>query len=514
MPRERVPMRQIREILRLRYEQTLSFSQIAQACGISKTATQKCIRRASEAGLSWPLPEGMNDAGLESLLFPPAIAISAIRKLPDFSQTHQELRKKGVTLLLLWSEYRQGAPEGYTYSRFCQLYRIWEKTLDVVMRQDHKAGEKLFVDYAGMKAEVIDRETGEIREAEVFVAVSGASNYTYTEATWTQGLDDWIGSHVRAFEFFGGVHELLVPDNLKAGVTTAHRYEPSVNPTYQELSRHYGCAVVPARARKPRDKAKVEVGVQGVERRILAVLRHRQFFSLEELNRAIWELLEAYNNRAFQKMPGSRKSQFETLEKPLLKALPSERYEFAEWRKARVNIDYHVEVEKHYYSVPYQLVREEVEVRKTSKVVEIFHKGRRVASHARSNAKYQHSTQEEHMPQSHQEYKGWSPKRWAAWASQAGEATKEVVERIMGSHPHPQQGFRPCLGIMRLGKKYGQERLEAACRRALRLPVPRYRNIESILKTGLDQKELKETAVSPALVHEHLRGAAYYQSRN
>jgi hypothetical protein len=272
--------------------------------------------------------------------------------------------------------------------------------------------------------------------------------------------------------------------------------------------------VVPARVRKPRDKAKVEVGVQGVERRILAVLRNRTFFSLEELNRAIRELLEAYNARPFQKMPGSRKSMFEDIEKPVLGPLPQERYEFAEWRKARVNIDYHVEVDKHYYSVPYQLVREEIEVRRTANVVEMFHRGRRVASHTRSHVKCGYSTQDCHMPQSHREYAGWSPAKLASWAAQAGEATKSVVERIMGSRSHPQQGFRPCLGIMRLGKKYGYERLEGACRRAMHLRVPRYRNIESILKLGLDQEPMKETPVSPALVHEHLRGAAYYQSQN
>lgn len=508
-------MRQIREILRLRYEQRLSFSQISLACGISKTAVQGYIRRCREADLKWPLPETMGDEAIEKLLFRAAAGSPvASRGLPEFPQTHQELRKKGVTLQLLWSEYRQGCPEGYTYSRFCQLYRIWEKKQDVVMRQDHKAGEKLFVDYAGQTMPVVDRETGDVRQAEVFVSVSGASNHTFVDATWTQGLTDWIASHVKAFEFYGGVHEILVPDNLKSGVTTAHRYEPEVNPTYQEMSRHYGCAVIPARVRKPRDKAKVEVGVQGVERRILAPLRNRIFFSLVELNLAIRELLEEYNARSFQKMPGSRKSLFEEMEKPVLRPLPQERYEFAEWRKARVNIDYHVEVDRHYYSVPYQLVREEVEVRRTGNVVEMFHRGQRVASHPRSYVKHRYSTQEGHMPQNHREYGGWSPAKLAAWAATTGEATKAVVERIMGSRPHPQQGYRPCLGIMRLEKKYGSERLEAACRRVSNLSYPRYRNIESILKAGLDQEPLMVTPVSPALVHEHLRGAAYYQSQN
>jgi transposase len=396
-----------------------------------------------------------------------------------------------------------------------ELYQPWRRRLDVVLRQDHAAGEKLFVDYAGATIPIHDPQGGPERQAAIFVAVLGASNYTYVEATWTQELPNWIASHVRTFEFIGGLTELLIPDNLKSGVTTAHRYEPFLNRTYQEMAEHYGIAVLPARPVKPRDKAKVEVGVQGVERRILAPLRNRTFFSLQELNEAIWELLQVYNQRPFQKLSSNRQILFETLEKPLLKPLPSQPYEFAEWKKVRVNIDYHVEVQKHYYSVPYQLVRQQLDVRLTSSVVEIFHQGKRVASHARSFVEHRHTTVLEHMPQGHRQYAEWTPVRLAQWAGESGEATRAVVEKILASHYHPEQGYRSCLGIMRLGKKYGKDRLEAACRRALNIPSPRYHHIESILKSGLDQIPLEsEQPVLPALTHEFVRGAEYYQTQN
>jgi transposase len=509
-------MRQIREVLRLGFEKKMSSRQIARALGVGRTTVQEYLQKAEEARLTWPLPPELNDEDLQKLLFsPPALKIesAAARPLPDFLHVHEELKKKGITLQLLWEEYRQSNPQGYQYTQFWEYYRRWAKNLEPVMRQSHKAGEKLFVDYAGMTMGVVDRKTGEIKQAQIFVAVLGASNYTYVEATWTQELPNWIASHARAFEFFGGVSELLVPDNLKSGVVTAHRYEPYLNPTYQEMAEHYGTAILPARPVKPRDKAKVEVGVQVVERRILAALRNRTFFSLHELNEALWELLTAYNQRPFQKLSGSRQTLFETLEKPALKPLPGSPYEFAEWKKVRVNIDYHVEVKKHYYSVPYQLVGQQLDARLTAQVVEILHQGKRVASHARSFVEHGYTTLLEHMPQGHREHAQWTPARLAQWAGESGEATKAVVEKIMGRYSHPQQGFRPCLGIMRLGKEYGKDRLEAACRRALRLVQPRYRHIESILKSGLDQKPLvEEQPVLPALTHEFVRGAEYYKN--
>ena len=380
------------------------------------------------AGLGWPLPVGLSDVELERRLFPAPPALPRVaRMVPDWSVLHQELRRPGVTLMLLWEEYRAAHPEGFGYSWFCEHYRAWAGKLDVVMRQTHRAGEKLFVDYTGQTVEVIEPTTWEVRAAQIFVAVLGASNYTYAEASWTQSLPDWIGAHVRAFQFLGGVPELVVPNNLVSGVHRAHRYEPDINPTYQELASHYGVAVVPDRVRRPRDKAKVEAGVQVVERLILAALRNRRFFSLSELNAAIATLLEQLNRCPFKKLPGSRREAFEHLDQPALQALPATPYVFATWKRVRVHIDYHVEVDGHYYSVPYALVKQSLEARLTATTVECFHKGQRVASHVRSHLKGRHTTVPEHMPKAHREYAEWSPQRLVRWAEQTGPATAALI---------------------------------------------------------------------------------------
>jgi len=512
MPAERLSMRKIREVLRLSWGGGLSPRAVARSCGMGRTTVREYLQRATRAGLSWPLPEGLPDSELEALLFPPVSACNAPRPLPDWQHLHEELRRKGVTLFLLWEEYKAAHPEGYEYSRFCERYRQWAGTLPVWMRQDHKAGEKLFVDYAGMTMPVVNRETGEVRQAQIFVATLGASNYTYTEATWTQTLPDFIASHVRAFEFFGGVPELVVPDNLRSAVSRSCRYDPDANPTYAEMAAHYGTAIVPARVDKPRDKAKVEAGVLGVERRILAKLRNRTFFSLTELNQAIAALLKEYNRRPFQKLEGSRHSLFEKLDQPALKPLPGTRYEYAQWLKARVNLDYHVCADDHYYSVPYRLCKQEVHVRLTDTVVEVFHNGQRVASHFRSHKKHHHTTLKQHMPENHRVHAEWTPERIVRWVGRAGEATAEMVERIMASRPHPQQGFRACMGIKRLGETYGQDRLEAACQRALDIQSPSYKSVKSILEKGLDRKPLTtKTTSAPTIQHENVRGADYYQ---
>lgn len=512
MPTERVSMRKIREILRLKWSCGLSHRQVAQSCGVARPTVTEYMQRAQAAGLSWPLPAELDDSALERLLFP-ALVPSRLppRALPDWAWVHQELKRKGVTLFLLWQEYKAICPEGYGYTWFCTHYQAWAQKLDVVMRQEHRAGEKLFVDYAGQTVPVQDPVSGTIHQAQIFVAVLGASSYTYAEATWTQSLPDWIGAHVRAFTFFGGVPELIVPDNVKSGVTQAHRYEPDLNPTYQEMAAHYGAAVVPARVRKPRDKAKVESAVLLVERWILARLRHQTFFSLAALNTALPSLLEVLNQRPFKKLPGSRLGLFETLDRPALKPLPATPYEYAEWKKARVNIDYHIEVDGHYYSVPYQLVRQQVEVRLTANCVECFYKGQRVSSHRRSTHKGRHTTLPEHMPKAHQHYLDWTPERLVRWAQTTGPATAQLVATILASRPHPQQGFRSCLGIMRLGKTYGQERLEAACQRALALDACTYKSLESILKHGFDRHPLTPDRVSPPLIHHpNIRGPEYY----
>jgi transposase len=506
-------MRQVHAVLRLKWEQGLSDRKIAHSLGMSRPTVAEYVRRAQAAGLAWPLPATYDEGTLERLLFP-AVSTRAPAPylVPDWAKVHQELKRKGVTLFLLWQEYKATTPDGLQYSWFCQTYRAWASKLDLVMRQTHRAGEKLFVDYAGQGIPVVNSHSGEVHEVAIFVAVLGASNYTYAEATWTQSLPDWIGSHVRTFAVLGGVPEIVVPDNLKAAVIRAHRYEPELNRTYAALAQHYGFAVIPARAAKPRDKAKVEVGVQVVERWILARLRHHTFFSLVEVNAAIHPLVAALNARPFKKLPGSRQQLLASLDRPALRPLPAQPYEYAEWKLARVNIDYHVDVEGHYYSVPYTLVKQQLDVRLSAQVVELFHKGRRVASHRRSPLKGRHSTVAAHMPTAHQRYAEWTPQRLVLWAAKTGAATAQVVETILASRPHPQQGFRSCLGIMRLGKSYGDERLEAACQRALALGACSYKSLESILKHGLDRHPLPPKPDATAgSSHRNIRGPHYYK---
>ena len=505
-------MRQVHAVLRLKWEQGLSDRKIAHSLGISRPAVAEYVRRAQAAGLSWPLPATYDEGTLEQMLFPSVPARTlAPHLVPDWATVHTELKRKGVTLFLLWQEYKATTPEGLQYSWFCQTYRAWAHKLDLVMRQTHRAGEKLFVDYTGQGIPVVNRHSGEVHEAAIFVAVLGASNYTYAEATWTQSLPDWISSHIRTFAALGGVPEIVVPDNLKAAVTRAHRYEPELNRTYADLAQHYGFAVIPARAAKPRDKAKVEVGVQVVERWILARLRHHTFFALAEVNAALAPLLATLNARPFKKLPGSRQELLDTLDRPALRPLPVQPYEYAEWKLARVNIDYHVEVEGHYYSVPYTLVRQQLDVCLSAHVVELFHRGKRVASHRRSPLKGRHSTIAAHMPTAHQRYAEWTPQRLIHWAAHSGPATAKVVETILASRPHPQQGFRSCLGIMRLGKSYGDERLEAACQRALALGACSYKSLESILKHGLDRRPLPpQPDATAGPVHANIRGPHYY----
>jgi len=512
MPKKRLSMRKIREILRLKYECKLSNRDIAQSCSTGHSTIGDYLLRASAAGLSWPLLPEMDDAALERRLFPSATGtVQRHRAQPDWVDVHKQLKRKSVTLALLWHEYKERNPDGYQYSWFCHEYARWAVKIDLVLRQEYRAGEKLFVDYAGQTMEIIDRLTGEVEEAQVFVAVMGASNYTYAESTWSQSLPDWITSHVNAFEFFGGVSEVLVPDNLKSGVSKACYYEPDLNPTYQDMARHYGTVILPARVREPRDKAKVETGVQVVERWILARLRNHRFFSLTELNSEIKKLLHELNNRAFQKLPGTRNSMFVELDRPALKPLPEIPYQFAEWKKATVNIDYHIELDRHYYSVPYPLVKKEVEVRFTAKTVECFFRGKRVASHRRSFQQGRHTTVKEHMPPKHRKYLGWTPERFLRWAVKIGPQTERLTELILQSRPHPQQAYRTLLGILRLGKSYTDTRLEAACGRALAIGSTSYRSVESILKNGLDAKPLTANESSTPIEHQNIRGSQYYQ---
>jgi len=512
MPANRLSMRKIKEVLRLKWANNLSDRKIAQSCNISRPSVVSYLERAKKAGLSWPLPDELGDAELEKLLFPKRCDPSTRDKTQaDLLIIHQELQKKNVTLFLLWQEYREQHPKGYQYSWFCVQYRNWLGQRDLSMRQTHRAGEKLFVDYAGHTLPVIDPRTGEIRPAQIFVAVLGASNYTYAEATWSQALPDWIGSHQRTFRFLGGLPEIVVPDNLRSAVTKAHRYEPDLNPTYLEMAIHYDVAIVPARVRKPQDKAKAEVGVQIVERWILAALRNQPFFSLAELNQAIQQLLLKLNQRPFKKLPGSRKDLFLSIDKPALKPLPLTEYDYAEWKIVRVHIDYHVDIEGHYYSAPYTYVKQQLDARVSENTIELFHKSQRIASHLRSWQKGRHTTLATHRPKSHQHYGDWSPERFISWAEKIGPDTRHVISAVLNARRHPEQGYRSCLGILRLAKTYSDSRLEAACKRALLLGTHRYKSIDSILKHGLENKPVDEKDESALPQdHENVRGSEYY----
>ena len=510
MATKRLPMRKIRDALRLEAS-GLSRRQIAASLNIGRTAARTYIDRAHGVGLSWPLPSDLSDDTLERLLFSPAVEIpNGPRVKPDWALLHLELRKPNVTLTLLWVEYRAIHPSGYGYSRFCDLYRAWKGRLTPTMRQNHIAGEKMFVDYAGATVEVIDGSSGEVLQAQVFVAVLGASNYTYAEATWSQTLPDWIGAHCRAFAFFGGVTRQIVSDNLKSGVIKACFHEPRINRSYAEMAAHYATAVIPARPRKPRDKAKVEVGVQVVQRWILARLRNRIFFSLAELNQAIRELLEQVNARVTRHLGASRRELFERLDRPALTALPAEPHVYAEWKECKAGLDYHVEIDKHYYSVPHRYLGYKLWARFTDRTVEIFASGKRIACHMRGRSNRRHTTLTEHMPSAHRRYATWTPQRISRQAASVGANTAALTDIIMRERRHPEQGFRSCIGILRLAKSHGGERLEAACERALEIGVRSYTAVASILRNNLDRRRPQKATDGPAILHPNIRGPRYF----
>jgi transposase len=504
-------MRKIKEVLRQDQECGLSDRQIAESCKIGRTTVQEYLARARVSKVAWDKARDMSDDELEKLLFPGNTRSANSQPVPDWQVIHIERKKPGVTLQLLWEEYRANHGDGYGYSRFCDLYHTYVSTIDVRMRQTHKAGDKLFIDYSGKKAEIIDSATGEILHAEIFVAVMGASNYTYIEATMSQSLQDWIGSHVRAFEFFHGTTALLVPDNLRSAISKACRYDPETNPTYAALAEHYGTAVLPARPYEPRDKAKVEGGVLLAQRWILARLRHQRFFSLSELNAAIRKQLESFNERPFKKLPGCRKTAFDEIDRLALRPLPSIPFEFADWKKATVGFDYHVEFDHHYYSAPYQRAHQKIQIRATAQVIEVFHKGERIASHVRSNERGKYTTLKEHMPPQH-EFCKWTPGKFLNWALKLGKHILQVVRAVIESKPHPQQAFRACMGILQMGNQVGPERLDAACERALHYKSPRYGTVKNILENGQEYMPLPVSRQLPKLpAHRNIRGPAYFQ---
>jgi transposase len=512
MAQNKLSMRQIQEILRLKHQNQLSIREIARSCGLPASTVGDYLKRAAAAGLSWPLPEGQSEAELLQRLLatPPAASSQNGMALPDWTHIHQELARQSVTLQLLWQEYRQTQPEGYGYSRFCELYRAWAGTLDPVLRQIHLPGEKMFVDWAGQKVEIHNAQDGRVSSAHLFVAVLGASNKTFAEAFENEKLAAWIEAHCHAYNFFQGVARITVPDNLKTGVIRPCRYEPLLHRSYQEMAEHYGTVIIPGRIKKPRDKAKVEGAVLIAERQILAALRDQRFFHVGQLNAAIVPLLAKLNAQPFQKLEGSRNSWFEAVEKDRLLPLPATAFELADWSTAKVNIDYHVAVENHFYSAPYQLVHQQLDVRLTDKTVELFQHGKRVAAHRRSYQPGRFTTVEEHRPKSHQRYLQWTPSRILEWVKTIGPECVKVVEKIMADRPHPEQGFRSALGIIRLGKAVGHARLEAACRRALHFGTCSYTSVNSILQNNLESRPLEQELPLPSPAHENLRGGPYY----
>jgi transposase len=508
-------MRLAREIIRLKFSACVPTRDIARRLGLAPSTVRENLKRFEGSGLAWPLPEDISDSDLEAALYSNRRSKRGHRRHPepDWPAVHREMKRKHVTLMIVWDEYIAQNPGGYSYSRFCELYRAFETKLSPTMRQTHAAGERLFVDYAGDGVPVlVDRLTGEMRNAQIFVAVLGASSFTFARATWTQTLPDWIDAHVQAFEAIGGVPHLLVPDNTRTAVIKACLYDPLVNRTYAEMAVHYDTAILPARPRKPRDKAKVEQAVLIVERWLLGRLRHRIFTCLAEVNAAIGELLKQLNEeQPIRRLGVTRRQLLEEIDRPALKPLPIEPYVFCEWRMCRVGIDYHIDAGSHYYSVPYRFARAEVDVRLTAKTVEIFLKGERIAAHVRVSGNRKHTTIADHMPSSHRRYAGWTIDRIREDARRIGLATAALCEQILEHRPHPEQGYRACLGIVRLSGSYGAERVEAAAERAIEIGARTYGSVKSILDNNLDRRPAQKRAADGApILHQNIRGPRYY----
>lgn len=508
MAQPRLSMRKVREVLRLKFAAGLSDRQIAASVGSARSTVRECLRRAAAAKVTWPVPDSLDDAQLEALLYPPIVAAVTV-PLPDFAHLHRELSRPGVTRRLLWEEYQAQHPDGLQYSAFCDHYRAWrERSVEPVMRFEHHAGDKCFVDYAGQTVPIIDQHTGEIREAQIFIAALGCSNYTFAEATASQSLPDWLGSHVRALEFFGGAPAAFVPDNLKSGVQKPHRYDPELNPAYAEWAEHYGTTILPARVRKPRDKAKVENAVLIVERWILAKLRDRQFFSLGELNAAIAELLVEYNHKPFQKMDGSRHSRFMELDRPALQALPQRPYEYAQWKSAKVHLDYHVEVERAYYSVPYRHIGDQVDVRMTARMIEIFYRRQLIATHIRSYQRGHRATLPAHRPQQHRAMVDQSIERLIERGEHIGASVAQVLREQFNKKVHPEEALRSAQGILRMAQDFSSEQLERACKRALELRTHSFRAVRNLITQPAPTESGESRQLS--LHHDNVRGSEYF----
>ena len=513
MPTERLSMRKIRDVLRMKLAADMSERAIARSLSLSNGAVNGYLKRARVAGLNWPLPVDLDDAGLEQLLFPPAPSPAGpARPVPDWAHVEKELRRRGVILALLWEEYRAAHPGGFGYSWFCERYAAFKKRMRPSMRQTYVAGEKVFVDFAGDTIDIVDPITGEVRAMKLFVAVMGASNYVFAQARPSEKIADWIGAHVDLLAFLGGAPKFIVCDNLKAAVTNPDRYEPGLNRSYLEFADHYGAAILPARPYKPRDKAKAEQSVLLAQRWVLARLRNSRFLSLADLNAAIASLVDDINARPMKGFNASRAELFAALDKPAMKDLPAAPYAFAVWKRCRVAPDYHVEVDGHWYSAPFRLIRELVDVRVADKTIEIFLKSQRVASHMRAPNRRGHTTLPEHMPSAHRRHASWTPARLIAYGEKVGPSVAALFEAVMTDRPHPEQGFRTCLGILALTRTYDNARVDAACRRGVSIKARSVASIRSILQNGLDRAFLDQTEGGDRepVRHGNIRGGGYY----
>ncbi|GHU09426.1 integrase [Spirochaetia bacterium] len=499
----RIDMERAKEILRLYYEMGLSQRDVARGTGCSLGVVNAILSRVKEAGIHDP--QTLSSKELGSILYPPSGEAVGSKSEPDIERIDREMKKKGVTLMLLWEEYREAHPDGLMYTQFCSRYREYRKKNQVYLRKVYKAGERLLVDWAGLTMQYTEGAVE--HKAYIFVATLPASSYLYVEAFRDMTIESWIDAHIHAFEYFGGVPHLLVPDNTKTAVIKARYYDPVLNKTYKEMAGHYGTVIVPARSRRPTDKAPVETAVQIVERRIIAKWRSRQFFSFQEVQQAVHEGLEELNDMPFQKLPGSRRSVFLETEKAELMRLPQRPYEYAQWKKAKVAFDYHVVCDKaHFYSVPYDLVGETVEIRSTSRTIEVFFEGNRVAAHARCyDPRKRYTTEPEHMPKKHQAVADWSPERFISWAAKTGVQTKTFIAALLEQREHPEQAFKTCAGILRLGQSMSPDRMEQLCARALAQNIYTYKMFALLLKEKTDREQ--DTPIQ----HENLRGSRYFQ---
>lgn len=504
-------MVKIREILRLQ-NLGIGIRATAQSCNCSRNTVREVLRTSELQGLSWPLTEEMDDAALMRAIYPSLSQPANRKPEPDYQYIHEELKRPHVNLRLLWTEFKAEQPDGLAYSQFCNRYRSWAAKTKAVMHLDHKPGYEMFVDWAGTKMQVINTETGELLAAHLFVSTIGSSSYPYVEAFPSECLENWITAHVNALRYYGGVPHLLIPDNLKTGVKRACNYDPELNKTYLELSEHYGCAIIPARSRKPKDKSPVEGTVGDVSTWIAAALRHQKFFTFHQLNLAIWEKLREFSQKPYQKKDGSRESAFLELDRPALKPLPDKAYEMATWKVATVSFNYHIEVEKMYYSVPYTYIQKKVDVKISALTLEVYSNHVRVSSHPRLHGKAgQYSTNPEHMPPNHKEYVQWDSNRFLAWACKIGDNTRELVQQVLASRKVEQQAYKSCFGLLKLADRYTAFRLENACQKALALRSPSYTTVNNILKNGMDKVDTMPSTKNNIIpIHSHIRGAGYY----